>query len=124
MLGDVEAAILGDLDLPLLDFSVIKLLDLAALHADQVIVVLAFVQFENRLARFKVVTFKQASLLELGQNAIDSGEANVDILVHEVAVDVFSRHVALAGGAVSFLEQVQNFESGRGGLEADVLEFL
>jgi hypothetical protein len=45
----VEAALLGDLVLALLDLGVVELFDLAALQADQVVVVLPFVEFEHAL---------------------------------------------------------------------------
>ena len=40
VLADLEAALAGDLRLPLLDLRVVELLDAAALHADEVVVVL------------------------------------------------------------------------------------
>ena len=70
MLAHDEAAFLGDLDLALLDCGVEELFDPAALQADQVVVVLSFIQFEYRLAGFEMVALQQARLLELGQHAI------------------------------------------------------
>ena len=55
VLGDLEAALAGDLRLPLLDLGIVELLDAAALQADQVIVVTALVQFEHRLAGFEMM---------------------------------------------------------------------
>src|SRR5690606_640439 len=122
--GDGEAAFLGDLGLALLDFGVVEFLDLAALHADQMVVVLAFVELEHGLAGLEVMALQQARLFELGQHAIDRGQADVDILGDEVTVDVFGRHVPVARIVVGLLKQIQNPESGRRGLEADILEFL
>ena len=45
-----EAALCGDPVLPVLDFGIEELFDVAALQADQVVVVLPFVEFENRFA--------------------------------------------------------------------------
>ena len=60
-----EAAFLGDSVLALLDFRVVKFLDTPAVDAHQVIVVLAAIDLENRLARFEEVAFEQAGLFEL-----------------------------------------------------------
>ena len=73
-----EAAFLGNGVLALFDFGIDEFLDLAALQADQMIVMGAFVQFENRLAGFEVVTLQQARLLELGQHPIDGGETDIE----------------------------------------------
>lgn len=65
--------------LPALDFGIVELLDATAIHAHQVIMVLAGTQLKHSLARFKIMTFKQARLLELGKDAIHGSEANVQI---------------------------------------------
>lgn len=122
--GNGETALLGDLVLALFDFRVEKLFDFAALHAHQMVVVIAFVEFKDGLAGFEIVAFEQAGLFELGQHAVDGGEANVDVFAHEVAVHIFSRHVAGAASGLCFLEQVQNLQARGGGLEADIFEFL
>ena len=70
---DLETPLGGDFILPPFDFGVVELFDPTALQADQVVVVLALVQFENRLARFEKVAFHQASLFELGQYPINRG---------------------------------------------------
>lgn len=55
VIGDLEAALLGDLALPRLDRGVEELFDVAAVETNEMIVVLAGGQLENRLARFEVV---------------------------------------------------------------------
>ena len=55
VLGDLEAALARDLLLPLLDLRVVELLDAAALQADEVVVMRAFVELEDRLAGLEVV---------------------------------------------------------------------
>jgi hypothetical protein len=84
VLAHLEAALLGDLVLALLDLGVVELLDLAALQADQVVVVLALVQFEDRLAGLEVMPLQQARLLELGQHPIDRGQADVHAVGQQV----------------------------------------
>src|SRR3990170_8606267 len=44
---DLEAALFRDLDLPLFDRGIVKLLDMAALDAHQMVVVPALVEFEH-----------------------------------------------------------------------------
>jgi len=50
VLADLEAALPCDPDLALLDIGVVEFFDVAALQADQVIMVRALVQFEDCLA--------------------------------------------------------------------------
>ena len=77
MLLEFEALLGCDLLLPLLDLGVIELLDPTALQANQVVVVLAFVEFENRFARLEIAALEQAGLLELRQDAIDRGQPDI-----------------------------------------------
>jgi hypothetical protein len=59
--------------------AIVEFLDLAALQADQVVVVPAF-ELEDGLARLEVVPLQQAGLLELGQHAVYRGQADVHAL--------------------------------------------
>ena len=66
MVGDGEALGLGDRLLAIFDFGVVKLFYLTAVKADQVVVVLAFVEFVDRFAAFKLAAAQNAGLFELG----------------------------------------------------------
>jgi hypothetical protein len=55
MLADGKASLFGHADLALFDFGVIKLLDAAALHAYEVIVMGAFIEFEHRFAGLEMM---------------------------------------------------------------------
>ena len=55
MVLQLEAAHMGDRLLALLDLGVVELFDSPAIDAHQVVVVLAFVQLEHRLARLEMV---------------------------------------------------------------------
>jgi hypothetical protein len=107
MLGDMEAAFSRDLLLALLDFRVIELFDLAAFKADQVVVMRAFIQFENRLARLEMITVEQASLLELGQHAVYGRQTDIHVLGQQYLVDVFSSQMA----HLAVLENFQDFQA-------------
>ncbi|MNT12660.1 hypothetical protein D3C72_1475960 [compost metagenome] len=113
-----KAALARNALLPVLDFRVEELLDARAVEAHQVVMVLAFVEFENRLAGFKVVAREQACLLELGQHAVDGGQADIHMLVQQDTVDVFRAQVPLFAGLKNF----KNLQPGHGRLQADVLE--
>jgi hypothetical protein len=65
MVRDGEAFGLGDGLLAAFDLGVIKLFDLAAVKADQVVVVLAFVELVHRLAAFKLAAAQNTGLFEL-----------------------------------------------------------
>ena len=66
MLLNDEAAFSGDFFLPAFDFFVDEFFNAPAVNADQMVVVLSGFHFENCLAGFKMVPFKQAGLFELG----------------------------------------------------------
>ena len=74
-----EAPLGGDFILAQFDAFIDEFIDLAATGADQVIVVLALVQLEDRLGNFKVVAFEQTGLFKLGQHPIHRGEADIVI---------------------------------------------
>ena len=117
---DLEAALGCRHFLPLLDFFVEELLDATALQADDVIVMAALVQFEHSLAAFEMMAYQQAGLLELGQYSIDRGQPDVLAGSQQNLVDVFRRQMPL----LAVLEQAEHLQSGQGGLEAGIFEFV
>lgn len=66
--------------LPALDLGIKKLLDSPALQTHQVIMMIAFIELEYRLAGLEIGSLEQSGLLELGQNPINSRQS--DIFVH------------------------------------------
>jgi len=50
VVADAETALVGDLFLAFFDFGAVELFDMAALHADEVVVMAALVELVNRLA--------------------------------------------------------------------------
>ncbi len=115
---DDEAVFFCNSILAFFDLGIEKLLDLATFDAYQMVVMTALVQLEHGFAGFEVMTDQQAGLFELSQHAVDSCKANVEVFGNEQTVDVFSRHVALFRG----FEQIENFQTGGSGFEADVLK--
>jgi hypothetical protein len=115
-----EAALGGDLVLALLDLGVEEFLHPAALQAHQVVVVVAFVELEDGLARFEVMALEEAGLFELGEDPIDGGQADIHVFGDQEAIDVFGGEMAI----LDLLEQVEDLEPREGCLEADTLEIL
>ena len=115
---DGEAAFLGDAGLAFFDFGVEELLDLAALQADQMVVVVALVQLEHRLVAVEVVAHQKTGLLELGEHAVDRGQTDILAFVGQQAIHLLGGHVPL----VALLEQIENFQARQRGFETDVLE--
>ena len=115
---DRKSALFGDAMLAFFDFTIEKLFDFSALQTDEVIVVIALIKFEHRLVAVEVMADQQACLFKLGQHAVNRGQTDIQVFFGQHPVDFFGRHVAL----VALLEQVENFQSGQGGLETNVFE--
>src|SRR5574338_1082227 len=117
---DRETALFGDALLSLLDLGVVELLDISALQADEVVVVIALVELENRLARLEIVALEQSCLLELRQHAVDCRQADIHAFANQQAIDILGGQVALFRA----LEQVENFETWVGCLQAYAFQAL
>ncbi len=124
MFTDREAPFGGNLVLPLLDLGIVELLHPATLEADQMVVVMPFIEFEDGLARLEMVALEQAGLLELRENAIDRGQADVHAVTQQMAVNIFGCDVARGTFFGQFVEQIEDLEAGERGLEANVLEVV
>jgi hypothetical protein len=83
-------------------------------------VVLAFVQFINSFATFKMISAEQARLFKLCQHTVDRGQADVGILKKKLLVNIFSGHVPLG----ALLKDLQNLLAGNGGFESGTFEFV
>lgn len=115
MLLDDEASFGGDPVLPIFDLRVEELFNFPTLNANQVVVVAAFIELENRLAGFEVMTFQESGLLELRENTINRGKADIHVFTDQQAVDVFGGKVAI----FRFLKQIQDLEAWKSCLQAD-----
>ena len=65
MVRDSESLGLGDGLLAVFDLGIVKLFDLAAVKANEVIMVLAFVELVHRLAALKLAATQNTGLFEL-----------------------------------------------------------
>ena len=118
MILQAKAAFLRYGRLPPLDLGGVELLDVAALHADDVVVMPTLFQLENGFSALEVMPDEKTGLFELGQHAIHSGEAGVRAVFHEQLVHVL-------GGQVPDFAAFENFENTQARhrrLEADGLE--
>ena len=84
------------------------------------IVVLAFVQLEHRLAGLEVMADEQPRLLELRQHAVDRGEPDVESFGQQQLVDVLGGQVA----HLRRLEQVDDLESRNRRLQSGALQVV
>jgi hypothetical protein len=112
--------LLGDGMLATLDFLVEKLFDMTALQAEQMIVMAATVEFVNRLVIVEMMPNQNAGMLELGQDAIHRGEADIDAVSKQKTVNIIRRQVAPIG----LLEQGENFQARTGNFQAQGLELI
>lgn len=117
---DFEATLFGDQVLSALDFCVIKFFYPATVDTNQMVMMLAAVDLEYGFAGFEKVTLKQASLFELRQDAIHRGQTDIHVFCQKHPINIFCRHVP--HGAL--FEQLKNFQTGKGGFQADALEAL
>jgi len=90
---DLVTMLGSDGRLALLDQRVHELHHPVAPDADDVVVVMAAVQFEDRLTGFEVATTDEPRRLELGQDPVDSGEPDVIAIAQQCLVDVFCAQV-------------------------------
>ncbi len=104
MLPDRETTLRSDPGLTLLDFRVVKFFDFATLKADEVVMVPAFIEFEDGFARLKEMALDKSGLFELGQYAIHGCKADIDSLGQQMTIHVLGGHVPSFG----FLEQLKN----------------
>ncbi len=120
MVGNVKAFELGDILLALLDLCIKKFFDLAAVKTHQVVMVLAFVEFKNRFAAFKVAAREKPGLLELGQHPVHRRQTHIRSVFQKDPKHVFGGHVPLR----TFLENFQNLQARQSGFEARAFELI
>jgi len=97
VIGDLEPQAVRNRALPLLDTFVGELFDPAAVYADDVVVVRALVQLEDGRAAFEMMAGDESGRFELGQHAVDRGEADVLVHFEEAPIDILGAHVPWLG---------------------------
>ena len=81
---------------------VIEFNDFTSFHTDEVIVVVAVVNFKDAVVAFEVVPFEDARLFELGENAVHGGKANVFIRFEQDFIHIFRTEVAIVVRSLAF----------------------
>ena len=120
MVGNGKTLGSGHGVLTLLDLGVVKLFHFAAVQAHQMVVVLARIEFKDRLATFKMAATQDLGVFKLGQNTVDRGQPDIGAFFQQDPIDIFGRHVA----ACIALEDFQYFQARERCLESRAFEFV
>lgn len=119
-----KAATGGNFCLTALDFRIEKFFYLAALQADQMVVMLTVIQLEHRLAAFKMMTTENTGLLKLGEYAVNRRYSNIAPLAVQESMHIFGGHVLCARLVSLTTKQVKDYAARRCGLETTILDVL
>lgn len=117
---DGEAVLGSDLLLPRLDCRIVKLFQMAALQAHDMIVMLALVQFKYGFTAFKIVAQQNAGHFKLGKHAIYGGQT--DILSR--GQQHFEYILRAEVPAFSTFKQIENLKTGQCNFQAGFVEIL
>ena len=109
MVGNREAFLLCDIVLAFFNFSVVKLFNPTAVQTNQMVMVLAFIEFIDRFAALKMTATQNIGLLELRQHPVNRSQAHVGAAFKQNTKNVLSRHVPLR----AFLENFKYFQAGQ-----------
>jgi hypothetical protein len=80
-----KTALFGYALLAALYFVVVEFFNHTAAQAYQMVVVLALIELVHRLIAFKIATQQNASLLELGENAVHRSQADIAVILQQNA---------------------------------------
>lgn len=109
MIGKNEILVCGDFGLKPLYGFILELLDLAALDTDNMIMMMAQVQFKNRIATLEVMAHDQTGGFELCQNPIDRRQPDLLAFRDETFINLLRAKVTVCRFPV--LKNLQNFEA-------------
>ena len=107
MVGYFKSFGVGNVVLAFFNFSIKKFFDPAAVQTNQVVMVLAFIEFIDRFAALKLTARQQPGLLKLQQYPVNGGQTNVGTFIEHQAVHILGAHVPLP----AFLEQLQHSDA-------------
>src|SRR5690606_22156188 len=94
MLGDTESARRGNALLAFLNLRIEEYLDTAVEQAAPLIVVVAFIQFEYRLAAFEMIARQKAGLFKLSQHTINRCQTDIQIFRKQLLVHILGAQMA------------------------------
>lgn len=110
---NAEAGLPGHLFLTILDGFIMEFEHLAALVADDVVMVLAPTQLEYRVTAFEMMAMHQAGTFKLGQNTIHRRQTDILTRFQQALVDIFRAQMTL--GFIT-LENLEDFHARQGDL--------
>lgn len=115
--GKGEAETFGDFFLTSFDQFVGELIDLAALDANDMVVMATAVEFKNGIATFEMMPVDQASGFELRQYTVHRRQTNLLTFSEQDFIELLRGQMAFI---LLFLEDFQNLQPGRSHLQASV----
>ena len=118
--GQFKPQSLGDDPLSPFDFLIAEFLNPAAIQTKHVIVVSALIDFKHRLATFKVIAFHQPGCFKLSQHPVHGRQSNFLAGTAQRLENRLSGQV----GARLLLQNVEDFHTRQGDLQAGLLEFF
>lgn len=93
MIMEGKATFLRDVFLTLFDVAINEFFHLAAGGADQVVVMITFIELEHGRVCVEMMADNNARFGKLHQHAVNGRKSNVDLLVDQKTVDFFGRQV-------------------------------
>lgn len=105
-----EAVLGGNFLLSRFNGGIVKLFQMSALHAYDVVVMLPVIQFEYRFAPFEIMAHQYPRQFELGQHAVYRGQTHILAAGNKQFVNILCAQVMVFAA----FEQVQNFKPGQG----------
>mgnify|MGYP006283987681 CR=1 FL=1 len=89
MIRQFEISLLCDAGLKFLDHFIVKLLDLSAMDTDQMVMMLAAIQFEDGISPLEVVSDNESCGLKLREYPIHGRKANFLTFADQCLEDIF-----------------------------------
>lgn len=120
VIGQFESEFFGDDALATLDLWIDELLHATALDADDVVVMLVLGNLKDGMAAFKMVPDNQTRLLELRQDPVDRGKADLFVLLDKLLVHILRAQMM----HVRTFQYLQNLNARQSNFQTSVLELL
>ncbi len=112
----------GDILLALLDFFVGELIDSPTFQADDMIMMTTTIEFEDRIAAFKIMTTNQTGGLELSQHPVDSRQTNLFSFFEKKFVHVLGTQMVSI--LMLALQYLQDFHPWQGNFQTSISQIL
>lgn len=111
MVRQFKVSEFGNFGLKLLNGLILEFFHLAAMDADQMVVVISSIELKDRVATFKVMPHHKASGFKLGEDAVDRGEPYFFAFIDQRLEDVFGAEMLSVARA---LQDLEDLDAGQG----------